>query len=74
MDISLSGWRTYEKDCSRIKDKDERITCEQNREKPAKLISGIRSAIAAGKTVAVLGSGDLFIYGEPSGIWKSSQF
>ena len=65
MDISLSGWRTYGKDCSRIKDKEKRITCEQNREKRVKLISGIRSAIAAGKTVAVLGSGDLLIYGGP---------
>lgn len=65
LDISLSGWRTYRRDCSRIKDKEKRITCEQNSEKRAKLISGIRSAIAAGKTVAVLGSGDLLIYGGP---------
>jgi precorrin-4/cobalt-precorrin-4 C11-methyltransferase len=65
LDISLSGWRTYGKDCSGIKDKEKRITCEQNREKRVKLISGIRSAIAAGKTVAVLGSGDLLIYGGP---------
>ena len=65
LDISLSGWRTYGRDCSRIEDKEKRITCEQNREKREKLISGIRSAIAAGKTIAVLGSGDLLIYGGP---------
>jgi precorrin-4/cobalt-precorrin-4 C11-methyltransferase len=65
LDISLSGWRTYGRDCSTIEDKEKSITCEQNSEKRAKLISGIRSAIAAGKTVAVLGSGDLLIYGGP---------
>jgi precorrin-4/cobalt-precorrin-4 C11-methyltransferase len=65
LDISLSGWRTYGKDCSMIKEKEKRVTCEENRKKRAKLISGIRSAIAAGKTVAVLGSGDLLIYGGP---------
>jgi precorrin-4/cobalt-precorrin-4 C11-methyltransferase len=65
LDISLSGWRTYGRDCSRIEGKEKRITCEQNSEKRAKLIFGIRSAIAAGKTVAVLGSGDLLIYGGP---------
>ena len=61
----MSGWQTYGRDCSRIEDKEKRITCEQNSEKRTKLISGIRSAIAAGKTVAVLGSGDLLIYGGP---------
>jgi len=65
LDISLSGWRTYGRDCSGIKDKEKRVTCEENRKKRVKLISGIRSAIAAGKTVAVLGSGDLLIYGGP---------
>lgn len=65
LDISLSGWRTYGKDCSRIEDKEKRVKCKENRGKRAKLISGIRSAIAAGKTVAVLGSGDLLIYGGP---------
>ena len=65
LDISLSGWRTYGRDCFRIKDKEKRIACEQNRKKRAKLIYGIHSAIATGKTVAVLGSGDLLIYGGP---------
>lgn len=65
LDISFSGWRTYGKDCSRIKEKEKRVTCEENRKKRAKLISQIRSAIAAGKRVAVLGSGDLLIYGGP---------
>ncbi|MCK5507871.1 MAG: hypothetical protein KAI50_05055 [Desulfobacterales bacterium] len=65
LDISLSGWRTYGKDCSMIKEKEKQVTCEENRKKRAKLIFGIRSAIAAGKTVAVLGSGDLLIYGGP---------
>jgi precorrin-4/cobalt-precorrin-4 C11-methyltransferase len=65
LDISLSGWRTYGRDCSGIEDKAKKIMCEENRGKRAKLISGIRSAIAAGKTVTVLGSGDLLIYGGP---------
>jgi len=65
LDISLSGWRTYGRDCSRIKDKEKRGRCKENRKKRVKLISGIRSAIVAGKTVAVLGSGDLLIYGGP---------
>ena len=65
LDISLSGWRTYGKDCSGIDDKEKRVKCEENRGKRAKLISGIRSAIVTGKTVAVLGSGDILIYGGP---------
>lgn len=65
LDGSLSGWRTYGIDCSNIKDKEEKAKCEKDSKTRAKLIARIRSAINAGKTVAVLGSGDLLIYGGP---------
>ena len=65
LDISLSGWRTYGRDCSKIKDEEKRRRCKENRKKRTELISEIRSAITAGKRVAVLGSGDLLIYGGP---------
>ena len=73
LDISLSGWRTYGKDCSKIKDKEKRAICQKNKKTRTKLISGIRSAIAAGKSVAVLGSGDLLIYGGPYR-WYMKEF
>ncbi|MCK5268611.1 MAG: hypothetical protein KAR07_10595, partial [Spirochaetes bacterium] len=63
LDSSLGSWRYYGKDCFKIKDKKKRAECKENRKKRAKLISQIRSAIVAGKTVAVLDSGDSLIYG-----------
>lgn len=65
LDGSLSGWRTYGIDRSRIKDKEKKAKCEKDAKTRKKLITRIRSAINAGKTVAVLGSGDLLIYGGP---------
>ena len=65
LDASLSGWRTYRKDCSAIKDDKERVKCRKSSETRAKLIARIRHALDAGKTVSVLGSGDLCIYGGP---------
>jgi len=72
LDSSLGSWRYYGKDCSRIKDKKKRAKCEENRKKRAKLISEIRSAIAMGKTVAVLDSGDPLIYGPKA--WYLEEF
>ena len=72
LDSSLGSWRYYGKDCSKIKDKKKRARCEENRKKRAKLISQIRSAIAAGKTVAVLDSGDPLIYGPKA--WYLEEF
>lgn len=65
LDASLSGWRTYRKDRAAIKDGKEREKRRKNNETRAKLIAQIRHALDAGKTVSVLGSGDLCIYGGP---------
>jgi precorrin-4/cobalt-precorrin-4 C11-methyltransferase len=65
LDDSLSGWRTYKKDCADIKDKAGKEKCRKNIETRAKLIAQIRHALDAGKTVSILGSGDLLIYGGP---------
>jgi precorrin-4/cobalt-precorrin-4 C11-methyltransferase len=76
LDASLSGWRTYRKDRAVIKDRKDRKEREKqdtkererrrnNNETRAKLIAQIRHALDAGKTVSVLGSGDLCIYGGP---------
>jgi precorrin-4/cobalt-precorrin-4 C11-methyltransferase len=73
LDASLSGWRTYRKDRAAIKDRKEgekqdrkeREKRRNNNETRAKLIAQIRHALDAGKTVSVLGSGDLLIYGGP---------
>jgi precorrin-4/cobalt-precorrin-4 C11-methyltransferase len=65
LDASLSGWRTYRKDNADIKDSKARKTYQNNNEKRTKLIAQIRHALDAGKTVSVLGGGDLCIYGGP---------
>jgi precorrin-4/cobalt-precorrin-4 C11-methyltransferase len=65
LDGSLSGWRTYRKDCAAIEDEKEREKCRKSNETRGKLIAEIRHALDAGKTVSVLGSGDLCIYGGP---------
>jgi len=65
LDASLSGWRTYRKDRAAIKNKKERRKRRKSNETRAKLIAQIRHALDAGKTVSVLGSGDLLIYGGP---------
>jgi precorrin-4 methylase len=65
LDDSLSGWRTYRKDSAVIKDRKARETYRNNNETRTKLIAQIRHALDAGKTVSVLGSGDLCIYGGP---------
>ncbi len=65
LDESQAGWRTYRKDCAAIEDARQRVECEKRAESRANLIRQIRSAVEAGKTVSVLGSGDLMIYGGP---------
>ncbi len=65
LDVSLAGWRNYGKDCSKAEDKEKREACEKEIKTREELIKGIRSAIDAGKTVSVLGSGDLLLYGGP---------
>ena len=65
VDISKAGWRTYGKDCPPMEDSEARAKWEHDRKSRGQLILEIRSAIDAGKTVAVLGSGDLLLYGGP---------
>ena len=65
LDYGLRGWRTYKKDCSSIKDKKQRAQCEENVRERDRLIADMRTALAEGKTLSVLGSGDLMIYGGP---------
>jgi len=65
LDQSMARWRGYHKDCASIEDTKERAECQKSAESRAQLIQQIRSAIEAGKTVSVLGSGDLMIYGGP---------
>jgi precorrin-4/cobalt-precorrin-4 C11-methyltransferase len=65
LDQSMAGWRSYRKDCVSIKDPKERAECQKSADSRAQLIKQIRSAVQAGKTVSVLGSGDLMIYGGP---------
>jgi precorrin-4/cobalt-precorrin-4 C11-methyltransferase len=65
LDQSMAGWRKYRKDCASIEDPKERAECQKSAESRAQLIKQIRSAVEAGKTVSVLGSGDLMIYGGP---------
>jgi len=72
LDSSMGSWRYYGKDCSKIKDKEKRARCEENRKRRAKLISDIRSAVAQGKTIAVLDSGDPLIYGPR--VWYLEEF
>jgi precorrin-4/cobalt-precorrin-4 C11-methyltransferase len=65
LDGSLSGWRTYRKDCAITTDEKQKERCRKSNETRAKLIAQIRHALDAGKTVSVLGGGDLCIYGGP---------
>ena len=65
LDEALAGWRTYRKDCNAITDPQQKAECQKRADSRARLIKQIRSAIQEGKTVAVLGSGDLMIYGGP---------
>lgn len=58
-------WRTYGDDCSLLTDRAERDKCHNDKKVRDALVKDIRSAIADGKTIAVLGSGDLLIYGGP---------
>ena len=65
LDDSLSGWRTYKKDCAGMESEEKAAECRKNAETRGELIAKIRGALDAGKTVSVLGSGDLLIYGGP---------
>ena len=63
--------RYYGKDCSKL-EKEEQKECKRCTEKRNELIKKIRRAVKEGSSVAVLGSGDPFIYG-PS-VWFLEEF
>ncbi len=65
LDQSMAGWRGYRKDCTSIEDPQKRAECQKKADSRAQLIKQIRLTIEAGKTVSVLGSGDMMIYGGP---------
>jgi len=63
---AFNEWQTYGKDCALIDDRAQREKCENDRLVRKNLEERIRSAIHDGKTVSVLGSGDLSIYPGPN--------
>jgi precorrin-4 methylase len=65
----------YGKSCSEVtgtERKSEKMGCEEYHEKQAELAAMVRKAVAEGKNVAMLDSGDPLIYGPCS--WTLSEF
>lgn len=62
---AFNEWRTWNQDCSEFKDAKQKEKCKSDRAVREELAAKIRGAIEDGKTVSVLGSGDLMIYGGP---------
>ncbi|MGM0788020.1 MAG: SAM-dependent methyltransferase [Thermodesulfobacteriota bacterium] len=62
---AFDHWRTWDRDCGEIADAEKREKCESDRKVRKKLEEKIRKAVDEGKTVSVLGQGDLMIYGGP---------
>lgn len=65
----------YGKECSQVSQQDkarERISCEDYHRKQAELSAMVREAVAAGKSVVMLDSGDPLIYGPCS--WTLKEF
>lgn len=65
----------YGKKCSEVSEEEktrERMSCEEYHQKQAELARLVREAVAEGKTVAMLDSGDPLIYGPCS--WTLKEF
>ena len=65
----------YGKDCSGVTERErarERMSCEEYHQKQAEFGAMARKAVAEGKTVAMLDSGDPLIYGPAS--WTLKEF
>ena len=62
---AFKEWRTHDQDCGAITDPEKRKKCKNDQAVREKLAARIRAAVNSGKTVSVLGSGDLQIYGGP---------
>ncbi len=74
----INGYRRlfpfYGKKCSDVKKSDtsrERMSCEEYHQKQAEFAALVRKAVAAGKTVALLDSGDPLVYGPCS--WSLTE-
>ena len=65
----------YGKECSEVKDADksgrERMSCEEYHQKQEEFAAKVRKAVAEGKTVAMLDSGDPLVYGPCS--WSLTE-
>ena len=73
LDYGLRAWRTYRKDCASEKNQKQRAKCEKDTKERDRLIADMRAALAEGKTLSVLGSGDMMIYGGPYH-WFQAEF
>ncbi|MFW6401944.1 MAG: SAM-dependent methyltransferase [Desulfohalobiaceae bacterium] len=62
---AFEEWRTWDQDCEDIEDRQKREECRGDRKVRQNLETRIRSAVKQGKTVSVLGQGDLLLYGGP---------
>lgn len=62
---AFDEWRTWDQDCGEITDREKREKCINDQEVREKLEEKIRKAVDEGKTVSVLGQGDLMVYGGP---------
>ena len=65
LDGAFNEWRTYAQNCDEIEDPDAREKCISDRQVRNRVEADIREALEDGKTVSVLGQGDLLIYGGP---------
>lgn len=62
---AFDQWRTWDQDCSEIADREKREKCISDQKVRQNLEKKIRKAVDEGKTLSVLGHGDLMIYGGP---------
>ena len=64
-DGAFREWRTYKTDCGTVQDTAQKGKCQSDKKVRDAVEADIRKAVGEGKTVSVLGSGDLLIYGGP---------
>ena len=64
-DGAFREWRTYKTDCGTVQDPAQKEKCHSDKKVRDAVEADIRKAVSEGKTVSVLGSGDLLIYGGP---------
>ena len=64
-DGAFREWRMYKTDCGTVQDPAQKEKCHSDKKVRDAVEADIRKAVSEGKTVSVLGSGDLLIYGGP---------